>query len=842
MKEIASVAYLVQYTSFMSRNDAKKDKMIVKEWIIYKNPKTQAKSQKQLSLVEKLLAARGLVKDDEIKDFLNPLEIQTTHPKAFTDMPKAVERVAKAIDGEENILIYGDFDADGVTSTALLLRALTHLGAKVDHFIPEREKEGHGLNTKALVKLMTVKKPKLIITVDCGVSDVEQVQFVNSFKIDVIITDHHEAPEILPPALAIINPKAPNALDEKLSTKEIQYLTSLAGVGVAFKLAQAVLEHYKKLDFVYALLPYVAVGTIADIVPLIGENRYFVAKGLELISNGKHHGLKRLLEVAGYSLELGITSEQIAFGVAPRINASGRLDTVEDALKVLVSDNNQEIEMSIISLNNFNKVRQELCENVFLEADDMLQREASQGINDKSIILFNPKWHIGIIGIVASKLVEKYHKPTLLMTFSEETKQIRCSARSVEGVNLYDVISANSGLLDGFGGHAMAAGLSFGTEKVSFEEVKKGLNKTIEEVLENQELTPILNVDLVLEPNEVDANLISDIERLQPFGAANPNPVFVLNNLTLLQKKLIGSNRNHLKLVVEDSQHNTYDCLWWSRGDISLINGDKLDIAFCPQLNTFNGNTTLQFILKDIHADNLIDLEEPSELQYQQGQSGQPGSQSQQGKSNGSLSIKVYDHRKKSDIFSSVEDYVKTSNLNIAVFAEDKVVLEKLKPYKTLSERTFGRKTAKKTDVIMFFDYPASEEIFDEVIKKSSPEFLHFMHYELTKLDEQEFLTTFSKMIKFAHNNKSGVFDLEKSASFLAQPTKIVVALLELFEESEMIKILNKTETEYKIEFRSNTELSKTLHSTGYKQYLELIEETREYKTILMENELSNLI
>ena len=808
--------------------------MITKEWIIYKNPKATktTKPLQPITLVEKLLAARGIDKEQDIKDFLNPLEIKTTHPKAFTDMEKAIERVAKAVDGEENILIYGDFDADGVTSTALLLRTLTHLGAKVDYFIPEREKEGHGLNSKALVKLMTIKKPKLIITVDCGVSDVEQVQFVNSFKIDVIITDHHEAPEILPPAVAIINPKAQNALDEKLSAKEIQYLTALAGVGVAFKLAQALLEYYGKLDFIYAILPYVAVGTIADIVPLIGENRYFVTKGLELISNGKHYGLKRLLEEAGYSLEQGITSEQIAFGVAPRINASGRLDTVDDALKVLNSDNKQEIEMSIISLNNFNKVRQELCENIFLEAEEMLQNEIAQGNNDKAIVLFNPKWHIGIIGIVASKLVEKHYKPTFLMTFSEETKQIRCSARSIEGVNLYDVISANSELMDGFGGHAMAAGLAFDTEKISFEEVKKALNKTVDEVLDEKELAPILNVDLTLEPNEVDVNLVSDIDRLQPFGAANPNPVFVLNNLTLLQKKLIGSNRNHLKLVVEDTEHNTYDCLWWSRGDISLINGDKLDIAFCPQLNTFNGNTSLQFILKDIHADNLIDMEEPNEAQ----------TSTQQSKSADKLSIKIYDHRKKADIFSSVEDYVKTSKLDIAVFAEDKCVLDKLKPYKELSERTFTRQTTQKADVVMFFDYPASEEIFDAVIKKTSPDFLHFMHHELTKHNEQEFLTTFSKMLKFAHNNKSGVFDLEKSACFLAQPKTTVVSLLDLFEESEMIKVLNKTETEYKIEFLSNTELSKTLHSRGYKQYLELIEEVREYKTILLESELSNLI
>lgn len=781
-----------------------------KEWIIDKNEKLAS-----APLVERLLATRGITKTDEIKEFLNPLETKLTHPNVFLDMQKAVKRLVKAIDKKENILIYGDFDADGVTSTALLLKTFKELGAKVDHFIPDRGKEGHGLNIKALVKLMASKKPKIIITVDCGVSDVEQVQFINSFKIDVIITDHHETPEILPPAFAIINPKAQNALDEKLTTKEISYLTSLAGVGVAFKLAQGLLEYYKKLEFIYDILPYVAVGTISDIVPLIGENRYFVAKGLQLISSEKHFGIKRLLESAGYVLEQGITSEQIAFGIAPRINASGRLDTTEDALKVLISENKQEIEMSIISLNNFNKVRQELCESIFLEAEEMLKK---QGNDDNSIILFNPKWHVGIIGIVASKLVEKYYKPAFLMTFNEEAKQIRCSARGVDGLNIYDILSANAELFEGFGGHAMAGGLSFDIEKITFEEVKLAINTTINEFLDGKKLLPILRVDLQIEPNEMDGNLISDIERLQPFGAANPNPVFALNNLTLLQKKLMGSNKNHLKLIVEDSQHNTYDCIWWSRGNIPLVTGDKLDIAFCPQVNTFNGATTIQLILQDIHADNLKDVAV------------------QERKS----TIKVYDHRKKTDIFSSVEDYVKTSGLNIAVFAEEKTVLDKLKSYPSLNKKVFNRQTVKKVDVVMFFDYPASQEIFNEIIKKTAPRFLHFMNYEVKKLNEQEFLKTFSGMLKFAYGNKNGIFDLERSASFLAQTKETIIKLLNVFTECEMIKVKEKGTKEYKIEFLANTEISKTLHTNSYKEFLQEVQLSHEYKNSLLEVELNN--
>lgn len=799
--------------------------LVYKEWIINKNNKKSSSP-----LVERLLVTRGIIKPADIKEFLNPLETELTQPNAFCGMPKAVERIAKAVDNGENILVYGDFDADGVTSSALLIRTLRELDAKVDYFIPDRELHGHGLNTNALVKIMSAKKPKVIITCDCAVSDVEQVQFINSFKIDVIITDHHEAPSELPPALAIINPKAQDALDEKLSAKEIEHLTSLAGVGVAFKLAQGLLEHYNKIDFVYDILPYVAVGTVADLVPLIGENRYFVAKGLQLISSGKHFGLTRLLESAGYSLESGITSENIAFGVAPRINASGRLDTIEDALKVLISDNKQEIEMAIISLNNFNKVRQELCESIFLEADEMLKvtphpnplPQGARGNKDNAIILFNPKWHIGIIGIVASKLVEKYYKPAFLMTYSEETKQIRCSARGVEGISIYDILCTNADLFDGFGGHEMAGGCSFSVEKVTFEEVKKSLNSAINEIVADKEFKPVLKIDLQLEPNEVDGNLISDIERLQPFGQANPNPVFALNNLTLLQKKLMGQNKNHLKLVVEDSQNNTYDCIWWSKGDIPLKTGDKLDIAFCPQINTFNGNTTIQLILQDVHAENLKDEVEPQQKNESK--------------------IKVYDHRKKTNIFSSVDDYVKTSDLKIAVFAEEKTIVEKLKPYKTLTERIFNRQNAQKADVVMFFDYPSSQEVFDEIIAKTSPRFLHFMNYEIRNVDEKETLKTFFGMLKFAHSNKSGVFDLQRSASFLAQTTQTVKELLNVFSESEIIKLHEKGDQSYKIEVAGNGEISKTLHTTSYKNFLESIKQSQEYKTSLLEVELSNFI
>ena len=762
------------------------------------------KKESKKTLIERLLAVRGITKKTDIKNFLNPLDMKLSEPTVFCDMQKSVDRIVQAIDKQEKILIYGDFDADGVTSTSVLIKTLTFLNANVDYYIPDRENEGHGMNTKALVKIMTGKKPKVIITVDCGISNVEEVKFINSFGVDVIITDHHEAQEELPPALAIINPKAPNSLDETLSASKIIELTALAGCGVAFKLAQALLIYYEKTEFVYEILPLVAVGTVADIVPLIGENRYFVLKGLELISKGQNKGLTRLLKSSGYYLENGITSENIAFGIAPRINATGRLDNVDIAVKLLLSDNDSEIEMAVQTLNELNKVRQKLCEDTFLQAEEQYLQSNT---DDSSIILFNKNWNIGIIGIVASKFVEKYYKPTFIISYHEESKQYRCSARSVKGIHLFNILDVNSELFDGYGGHELAAGFSFSEEKASFEQVKQALNNTITEMSEGMDLRPVLDIDLVLDEKDLDITIVDEISKLEPFGASNPAPVFAIKDFTLKEKSLMGENKNHLKLKVQKNDV-VYTCIWWSKGDISLISGDKLDIAFSPQLNTFNEITSLQLIIKDIHSENLKEISNKINSE-----------------------TKIFNHLNKKDIMPQVEDYVKTSKMNIIVFCEDKNTKEKLKQYKSISEKIVTRQTLKKADSIMFFDYPPKREILEEIIKKVSPRHIHYMHYDCKKFDEQDILKTISGMIKFVCNNQNGIFDLIKGASFLGLTIECIEILLQIFEESEMISIEEQNEHFYKINFNKNVEFSKLLHCSQYKDFTEILEEIYKFKS-----------
>lgn len=780
---------------------------MLKEWRIKED------NSGEKSLVKRLLISRGIKTDEEIYEFLHPLEAKVSQPEVFCNMPKAVERLTKAIDNGEKIIIYGDFDADGVTSTSLLYKTFKHLGADVNYFIPDRDKEGHGFDTKALVKIMTTAKPKVIISVDCGISDFEAVNFINSFKIDVIITDHHEAPEVLPNAYAIINPKAPNCLDENLSTKEIESLTSLAGVGVAFKVAQGLLKHYGKTDFVYEILPFVAVGTISDIVPLVGENRYYVTKGLQLISQGRHYGLKRLLESAGYNLSKGITAENIAFGVSPRINASGRLDTVEDAVKILISENKQEIEMAVISLNEFNKIRQELCQNMFLEADEMIKKE---GNKNPAIILFKPDWHIGIIGIVASKIVEKYYKPTFLMTYSQETKMFRCSARGIEGLSLYEIISSISDMLDGFGGHTMAAGLYFSEEKSSFNDVKSALNKTIKEMLNGKELKPFINVDLEVFPTDVNVELVEEISQLEPFGASNPSPVFAMKNLKIKQKKLMGENKDHLRLTVQSGTCE-FNCIRWQMGDIPLVAGDMIDVAFHPQINEYNGNISVQLIVDDIHSEHLKDDEAEE------------------------TGLKIYDHRKKTNILPLVDDYVKNSKQNIRIFAESKTVNDILEPFKNLSGKIFNRKNIPSCDAVMFFDYPADKETFERILEEANPSAVHFMNYKIKYFDDKEFLTTFIKMLRFACNNNGGKVDLLRCSSALGKSYETILTLLDLFEEVNFIKVSEKNCNFYKIMLNEIKDLSVVLHNEKYAEVKNLVEECEKFQKNLLENDLTSL-
>ncbi len=754
------------------------------------------------NLLDMLLVSRGLKTKAEIKEFLNPLEMKLSDPNVFTDMAKCTARIDSAVKNNEKILIYGDFDADGVTATAVLYKTLTALGANVDYYLPDREKESHGLNTKTIVNLMTTVKPKLVITVDCGITDVEEVKFLNSFKIDTIITDHHEAPGELPQAFGIINPKAPDALDSKLTAKQITHLTYLAGVGVAFKLAQALLS--QRTEIIPELLPLVAVGTIADMVPLLGENRYFAARGLRLIR--KNPGLDELLKVAKHDGEVKATN--VGFKIAPRINATGRVDAAGTALKLLISDNKKELKVAAQTLDELNNVRKSLEETAFKQA------EASLTAQDKAapaIILFNPEWHGGVVGLIAGRLAKKYNKPAFVMTCGEETNKITCSARSAAGVQIHEVISSHADILTG-GGHSMAGGFLFDTDQTPFEKVKQTLNKTISDILQGQEATPFLDIDLELMPDEIDITMIDEISKLEPFGMGNPEPVFALKNLVVKEKKLQGEDKKTLKLVCTQGGRE-FQCIRFKEGDIALVKGDTLDLAFCPDANEWNGTTTLQLQIKDIQSDCLTEED-------------------------GTPTVKVHDHRKKTGIMPQVEDYVKTSKLNISVFAENKGIVDSLPP--ALKSKVVNRDNIPNCDALMFFDYPADRETFAAIASKAPA--LHFFPYKPRIFDEKEFLKTAAGMLKYAHNNTGGTVELCRCAGFLGKSYAVFNTLFKIFEEIGLIKMLDKTPNTCKISYNEGVDLAGVLHNKHYAGLLDLIDECEAFQKSLMQDPVETFI
>lgn len=768
------------------------------------------------ALLAKLLLQRGIDTAQKVADFLNPSQMKISSPFVFTDMQKSVDRIFNAIEKQEKIIIYGDFDCDGVTSTSLLYKTLVHLGAQVDYYIPNRENENHGLNTKALVKLIAKHKMKLLITVDCGVSDVEQVNFANGFKVDVIITDHHEAPDTLPEAYAIINPKAMNALDKDLEIEQIQALNELAGVGVAFKLACALLEVKKDYDFAQALLPFVAVGTIADVVPILYENRSFVDAGIKLIEAGKHYGLTKLLEVSGYEIKNGITSENIAFGVAPRINAAGRLDTVDNAVKLLISDNTSEINMCIEDLNNLNRIRQDLCDSIYEEALSMVNP------SEDAVILYKEGWHIGIIGIVASKLAEKFYKPVFLMTNDENTGFIRSSSRSIPEVHIRDVIADNENLLEYYGGHAQAAGLVFDPKKSTFEKVKSALLNSISAQLEGKKLVPAIFADAEIAPEEISIDLINTIKRLEPFGEGNKTPLFVTKNLVLNSYRTMGQKNNHLKIFCENQQGKPYECVYWNHSVLNMPEGKPFDVVFYPKLNVFNGVTTIQLDVQDLKSEFMQNAEKEEKQEF-----------------------KLYDHRKKTNIYRQICDYLLTTKVPTKVFAQNKDICKILSDYKEISQKVVNRKTLGNCSQIMLFDYPASESIMHNIIEKTNAKIFHFMNYDNKKIDALELVKNVSGMLKYVCNpnsGKNGEINLCDISNYLSISDEVAELCFDMLESMEMFEVVDKTGSGYKIEFLHAVELSKIQESEMYEELIDELQHIYDYRQKLCTMPLEELI
>lgn len=532
-------------------------------------------------LLATVLVNRGIVDDEEIRVFLNPTRSDFHDPYLMPDMEIAVERIIKAIDNQEKVIIYGDYDVDGITSITVLKKFLKTCGLEADYYIPNRLSEGYGLN-KAAIDYIKEKEYTLIITVDCGISGIEEIEYANSLGIETIVTDHHEPMELLPPAVAIV--------DLKRKDNDTYPFKSLAGCGVVFKLTQALgmrlgideKEYLKYLDIV-------CVGTISDIVPLVDENRVIAKLGLKLVEVTRNPGLKALLNASGYKV---VNSNTISFGIAPRINACGRMGYEEEALKLFLTENLVQASEITERLNKYNRDRQEIEKNIYDEAIKMMEKEDS---NAQSIVLGSNNWHHGVIGIVSSKITEMYFKPSILICFEGEDG--KGSGRSIPGFDLHEALAETAKYLEKYGGHEMAVGLSL--KKNNFNRFKEAFEKYVEEK-DITGIVPIIEIDKQISLKDIDSNIVKQLDLLEPFGEANRRPIFVYKNLKIDSIRAL-SDGKHLKMTLKDG-NTIVNAIGFNMGQLSkeYMIGDRIDVVGTLEINAYNGREMVQINVKDI--------------------------------------------------------------------------------------------------------------------------------------------------------------------------------------------------------------------------------------------------
>jgi single-stranded-DNA-specific exonuclease len=536
------------------------------------------------SLVAKLFISRGWTDLQEAKEMLNIEKTDFHDPFLLDGMKEAVGRIEEAILNQERIRVYGDYDCDGVSSTTIMIHLLRELGASFDYYIPDRFKEGYGLNNGALDKAKQ-DGVKLIITVDTGISAREQIAYGSSIGLEFIITDHHEPPPLLPECIAIINPKKPSCAYP---------FKHLCGAGVAFKLSQALLKRIP-----YEWLDIAAIGTIADLVPLVGENRLIAFHGIRSINHTRHIGLSALIEVAGLADQV-IDEQRIGFSIGPRINASGRLESASKAVELLISNNRDEALILAEEVDELNKQRRKMVDQITIEAIQWVEKRYPE-VKPKALVVAKENWNVGVIGIVASRLVEKYYVPTIVLSIDPETGKAKGSARSIEGFNMYQALCECQEWLPHFGGHPMAAGMTLASDHVDF--LRKRLAQLAEQWLQEEDFIPISSVDIECSLDEIRLETIEELGQLAPFGVGHSKPIILLKELSSVDLKPVGADKQHLKCQFK-KEGILLDGIGFGLGEIaSKISPEaKIDIIGQLAVNEWNGMKKPQMLIDDIRV------------------------------------------------------------------------------------------------------------------------------------------------------------------------------------------------------------------------------------------------
>ena len=574
---------------------------LLKRWIV-RQQETERAARLALSLgvspiVASLLIARGYADEQSARKFLRPSPDQLNDPSLMLGMQDAVARILRAIETGEKILVYGDYDVDGTTGTVVLRRALGLLGARTGFHVPHRFTEGYGIQQAALEKAFS-EGYTLVVSVDCGIRAHEPLIWARDNGLDVIVTDHHlpDEGEGAPPAFCVLNPNQHGcSYPDK----------NLAGVGVAFKLAHALFRERGRESQISGFLKMVAIGTVADVAQLTGENRTIVALGLKDLPKATNPGLRALMEVAGFTDGRGMTAFDLGFRIGPRINAAGRMDAARAVVELFEATEPEEATRLALHLDARNRERQVVQQEIVKRAIEELESSADARAQTHVAVISGDDWHRGVIGIAASKIAERINRPCVVI--SMEGDDGHGSARSIEAYHLLDGLTSCSDLFVKFGGHSHAAGLSI--NRANIAELRRRLNEHAAALLTEQDLTPSLKIDMELPAEALSLSLAEELQALEPFGAGNPRPLFMTRDLRILAEPRIMKEK-HLKLRLAGTQNRPLEAVWWSGVEElagrTLSTGQRIELAYTVEPNTWKGETRLQLCVRDIKISDEV--------------------------------------------------------------------------------------------------------------------------------------------------------------------------------------------------------------------------------------------
>lgn len=738
-------------------------------------------SEDKLDLVDKLpikspitvdlLKQRGLHTLEEMNQFLTPSIDDLNSPQMLSMVDKATARIKHAIEKNEKILVFGDYDADGICATALLIKVLEELGANCDYYIPNRFTEGYGPNENAFQEAYK-QGFQLIITVDTGIASFHEADVAKSLGMDLIITDHHEVQDTLPDAYAIINPKCSPDYPFK----------DLAGVGVVFKLAESLLGYFPE-----ELLDLVAIGTIADLVPLVNENRILAYFGLRQLSKTNNLGLKALKKIC--QIDGHVTAENVGFLLGPRINAVGRISDAKMAVRLLTTADDVEAEELAEQVNALNIERQQIVNHIVKEAEQLVAEREQQQI----IIVYKEGWHEGVLGIVASRLVQKFDRPAIVLTYDSALDQLKGSARSIPAFNLFENCMKIRELFTEFGGHAQAAGMTFPFENLTL--IQQSLNELIENQLTEADFKQVIEISRSVQITDLTERLYEDLQSLEPFGIGNPKPIFHLAAIPQ-ESRQIGQAKNHLKLRFHEEQHNL-EGIGFGMGDIWHYITPQTEISLVGELNIneWNGIKTPQLMIKDVAINTW----------------------------------QLFDHRGKRTTDLSV--YVREEDHHLIVSEHiGNHPLQHVTDMENVSEITYNINIDSLTKVnsLYLFDLPPSLDILGKIIANTQPENIHVCFY----LKESLFLKNFPSREDFKslyaliyHHKKINIQqELPRLLQVKNWKTAKVNFMLDVFLELEFItkehEVIKLIENPVKTDLQQSTHYQKWFHACSIEQKL----------------------